>query len=371
MAAQITNYQCPSCMAPLHYSGESGMLECEYCSGRFTIEEIEKYYAEKNEKAADNFDNGEQYEEEETYWDMSGTSSEWDGEESSLKSYICPSCAAELICDENTAATSCPYCGNPTVVPGQFKGDLKPDYVIPFRLSHQDAKNELKNFYKGKKFLPNEFESENKIDKLQGVYVPFWLYNCEAAIDATFDGVIVTSHRQGQYNVTTTAHYDIQRKGIVPFENIPVDASKNMPNAHMDAIEPFDYSQLKPFSMAYLPGYLAERYGETAEECIERVETRVENTAVDAMREDIHGYAGCTLKRKHINIRRGKVSYALMPVYMLTTRYNGEIYQFAMNGQTGKFVGNLPVSRKKYWTYFLGIAGTVTAVLGTVAMLLL
>lgn len=371
MAVQITNYQCPACTGPLHFTGESGMLECDYCSGKFSVEEIEKYYAAKNEKAADNFEKEEHIHTEETQWDMSDKSSQWSDEEQTLKSYICPSCAAELVCDENTAATSCPYCGNPSVIPGQFKGDLKPDYVIPFKLSHEDAKAELKKFYKGKKFLPDEFATENKIDKLQGVYVPFWLYNCDVQADTTFDGVIVTSHREGQYNVTTTAHYDIYRKGIVPFENVPVDASKNMPDEYMDAVEPFDYSQLKPFSMSYLPGYLAERYGETAEECVERVETRVENTAIDIMRSDIVGYAGCTLKNKYINIRRGKVHYALLPVYMMTTRYNGQEYRFAMNGQTGKFIGNLPVSRKKFWTYFLGILGSVTAVLGTAMMLIL
>ena len=89
------------------------------------------------------------------------------------------------------------------------------------------------------------------------------------------------------------------------------------------------------------------------------------------MRQDVVGFAGCNIKQKNIRLERGKVKYALLPVYMLTTKYNGQNYLFAMNGQTGKFVGNLPVSRKKYWTYFLGIAASVTAVLGTALMILL
>ena len=372
MAIQITNYQCPACTGPLHFVGESGMLECDYCQSRFAVEEIDKEYAEKNKKAEENFEKAQQKEEkEQSWWDMSGLNNQWGEDGEKIKAYSCPSCAAEIICDDTTAATSCPYCGNPTVVPGHFGGDLKPDYIIPFKLSHDDARTALKRFYKGKKFLPKEFTAKNKISELKGVYVPFWLFDCNADADIIFDGTVVTSHREGSYKVTTTSHYNIYRSGRVPFTNVPVDASKKMPDAHMDAIEPFDYSQLKPFSMSYLPGYLAERYGETASECVERAEQRIENTTINEMRTDVTGFAGCTVIQKHIRMERGKVSYALLPVYLLTTQYNGENYLFAMNGQSGKFVGNLPVSKKKYWTYFLSILAGFTAVVGTALMMFL
>ena len=139
----------------------------------------------------------------------------------------------------------------------------------------------------------------------------------------------------------------------------------------MDAIEPFDFSQLKPFTISYLPGYFAERYGESADECIARAETRAEKTTTDILRNDVVGFAGCVVKSKNIRLERGKASYALLPVYMLTTKYNGENYLFAMNGQTGKFVGNLPVSKKKFLSYFLGIAAGITIVAGTALMALL
>ncbi|MBQ7283265.1 MAG: hypothetical protein IJW74_00200 [Oscillospiraceae bacterium] len=209
------------------------------------------------------------------------------------------------------------------------------------------------------------------ISEIKGVYVPFWLFDCVADADVTFEGTNAVTVKQGDYRVTTTSHYDIFRSGRVPFTNIPVDASKKMPDTHMDAIEPFDFRQIKPFSMSYLPGYFAERYGQNATESVERAETRAENTAIDVLRDDIIGFAGCTVKNKNINLERGKVKYALLPVYMLTTKYNGQDYIFAMNGQSGKFIGNLPVSKKKYWTYFLGIAASVTAVLGTAMMILL
>ncbi|MBQ3009340.1 MAG: hypothetical protein IJD80_07130, partial [Oscillospiraceae bacterium] len=205
----------------------------------------------------------------------------------------------------------------------------------------------------------------------QGVYVPFWLFDGEVDADLRFDATRVISYRQGDYRITETSHYDVRRAGTVPFSKIPVDASTKMPDTHMDAVEPFDYSELKPFSMAYLPGYLAERYDQSVEDSAPRADQRAENTAVDVMEADIAGYTSCIISGKHVNLKRGKVSYALMPVYMLNTKWNGQDYLFAMNGQTGKFIGNLPVDKGKYWKTFAATALAVTAVLGTALMFLL
>ena len=131
MATQITNYQCPACTGPLKFGSGSGKMECEYCGSIFDVEEIEGLYANKEQRAGDAFRAAEE-QPAETDWDVSEGREEWQDEH--IRAYSCPSCAAELICDDTTAATSCPYCGNPTVVPGQLSGTWKPDYVIPFKL---------------------------------------------------------------------------------------------------------------------------------------------------------------------------------------------------------------------------------------------
>ena len=113
MATQITNYQCPACTGPLHYSGESGKLVCDYCGSAYTPSEIEQMYAEK-EQAAEAAAARAKPAEAGTLWA--------DTEAAGMRVYGCPSCGAELMCDETTAATSCPYCGNPTVIPGQLGG---------------------------------------------------------------------------------------------------------------------------------------------------------------------------------------------------------------------------------------------------------
>jgi len=367
VASQVTNYQCPSCTGPLHYAGDSGMLECEYCGSKFETEQIENLYAPKDEAAAEAFvqEEAEQEPENDESWEDAGeydaAGEDWDGE--GMKQYNCPSCGAELVCDETTAATSCPYCGNPSIVPGQFQNMLKPDYVLPFKLDKEQAVAALKRYYKGKKLLPKAFAEKNHIEEIKGVYVPFWLFDGEAEADISYAATRVYSSVRGDERIITTDHYVLRRAGTVSFERIPADASSKMPDAHMDAIEPFDYDELKPFSMAYLPGYLADRYDVDSKSCAERVDLRAKNTAVSVMNQSVAGYATCVPTSQNVRIRRGSVKYALLPVWMLSTRWNGQNFLFAMNGQTGKLIGDLPVSKGRFAAWFAGIAAPLALLL--------
>ncbi len=360
MAEQISNYQCPACTGPLRFDGKTGRLQCDYCGSGFSVQEIEALYKDKDEAAAAA---SQQAQAKPDHVSLEG---EWDtgpnwAREQGLRAYNCPSCGAELICDATTAATSCPYCGNPSIVPGQLSDMLKPDYVIPFKLSRDDAIAALKKYYGGKKLLPRAFSNQNHIEEIKGVYVPFWLIDGTADADMRFQGTRVTSVPQGDYMVTTTDYYNVERSGSVSFERIPVDASSKMPDEHMDAIEPFDYSELKPFSNAYLPGFLAERYDMEPEKCYERADERAGNTAAELVAQTVRGYNSVTPQGRQIRVRRGRVSYALLPVWMLSTRWNGQNYLFAMNGQTGKLIGDLPVSSGRALGWFAGVTGGVAA----------
>ena len=341
MDIQVTNYQCPACTGPLHFEGSSGKLECEYCGSAFDVAEIEAMFEEKEEKAAEAMEKG----------------ASWSDEEAAgMKTYTCPSCGAEILCDETTAATACVYCGNPTVVPGQFSGGLKPDYVVPFKLDKEQAEAALKGFYKGKKFLPTAFSSENHISEIKGVYVPFWLSSGHVSCSANYDASNSRHYTQGDYKVTETMHYKVHRAGEFDFEKIPTDASTKMPDGHMDSIEPYDYSELKPFSTAYLPGFLAEKYDVTREESKGRVLERVKGSASDLLRETVTSYDSVSEQSCNVQMEQGETSYALMPAWMLHTKYREKDYLFAMNGQTGKLVGDLPVSKGKFAAWFAGIA---------------
>ena len=356
MASQITNYQCPNCTGPLRFAGESGLLQCDHCESSFEVSVIEQLYADKEQAAAAAG--------AEPRWDCSTAGSMWSDEEAShLRAYSCPSCAAEIICDDTTAATSCPYCGNPTVVPGQLTGQLKPDYVIPFRLDKNAAMEALKKYYKGKKFLPKSFAASNHIEEIKGVYVPFWLFDGLSEASMRFLGKKVRKYRRGNYEITETDHYRVTREGSVAFQKVPVDGSSKMPDAHMDSIEPFGYGDLRPFSTAYLPGFLADKFDEDADTCIKRANARIVESTERAFASTTSGYTTLVREYSNISLTKGDVHYAFMPVWMLSTKWKDKIFLFAMNGQTGKLIGDLPVDRGRYWSWFLRIALPIAAFL--------
>ncbi len=389
MPSQITNYQCPKCTGPLQFSSKTGKLECEYCGSSFEVAEIEAYYASHDEQAAQSFVNeqnkppaaddippeyagvspeqaaatlsdAEKEEYTHSQWDGSTIAADWGELGANVRSYNCPSCGAELICDVTTAASSCPYCGNPTIVPGQFHGALKPDFVIPFKLDKAAAISALKAHYRGKLFLPKAFTDANQINKIQGIYVPFWLFNADASAECYFEGRTSSTHREGDYRVTVTKHYDVRRFGSVRFRRVPTDASKKMPDDLMDSLEPFDYGGIKPFSTAYLPGYLADKYDVSIAQNARRADKRCETTTLAAMRQDVSGYMSVVNRNNNVHIGRGKVHYALLPVWVLKTKWQNKDFLFAMNGQTGKFVGDLPVSKSRFLGCFAGLTALLT-----------
>lgn len=365
MASQVTNYQCPACTGPLHFDGHTGKLECEYCGSSFEVAEMDALLREKNEKAA-----AAMQTKTAAGWSTDELSADWGPEGQGMKSYSCPSCGAELICDAYTAATCCPYCGNQTVIPGQFTGALKPEFIVPFRTDKESAKQGLADHYKGKVLLPKSFVQGNHIEDIQGVYVPFWMFDCEAQGDVQYAARNTTVTRSGNEEITTIEHYTLYRSGTLGFSRVPVDASTKMPDGHMDSIEPFDYTDLHEFSMAYMPGFLADKYDVDADTCGERMEERCHETFLDQMDDTATGYDSRVREKENVEVHKGDVHYAMLPVWLLATKWQDKNFIFAMNGQTGKMVGDLPCDWAKFWGIFAGISVGLIAVLNLVNQLL-
>ena len=120
----------------------------------------------------------------------------------------------------------------------------------------------------------------------------------------------------------------------------------------MESLEPFDFSEAVDFSMAYLSGYLADKYDVSSDECNERVNERVKRSSDLVLQSTVQGYDSVVPENVSVQFSGGRKHYALYPVWILNTTWNGEKYTFAMNGQTGKFVGDLPVDKGLFWTYF-------------------
>lgn len=279
----------------------------------------------------------------------------------SLRTYVCKSCGGEIVGDANMAATSCPFCDNPIVMMGQFAGALKPDLVIPFKLDKKAAKEGLKKHLTGKRLLPKIFKDQNHIDEIKGIYVPFWLFDTNVDAAVRYRATKVRMWSDSDYDYTETSHFMVHRGGSIGFENVPVDGSTKMADDLMESIEPFNISGAVDFQTAYLAGYLADKYDVTAEQSIERANKRVKHSTEEAFAETVKGYATVTTDNSSVQFHGGKAKYALYPVWLLNTTWNGNKYTFAMNGQTGKFVGDLPVDKgaAARWTVMLAAVFSV------------
>ncbi|MBQ9885274.1 MAG: hypothetical protein IJM37_00220 [Lachnospiraceae bacterium] len=318
---------CIKCGGELRFDPVSEKLKCEFCDSLFTSEEVEQYLKEKEEKLA-----------------IKEAGLDWGKDSQGMRAYGCSTCGAELIMEENTVAMRCPYCGSQTIVPAQFEGAIRPDYIIPFKYTKQQAEEKYRSYYSKKKLLPGSFLKGNYVEEIQGVYVPFWLYDGTVSINAEY----VASDTEENAGEKVINYYNVQRKGNIAFKNVPADASKRMPDDLMDTIEPYDYDGLKDFSIAYLPGFLAERFNITANFDRERAEKRVRETAEKKIRETVK-HDNIEKKQEHLTVNFMDKKYVLFPVWYLTTNWNNKQWQFAMNGQTGEFKGDLPIDNTKKW----------------------
>lgn len=355
--ADVVEYKCPACGGAMEFNSKIQKMKCPYCDTEMSLEDFEKLQKESAETKS------------------AGTASEetmsetdfWNEEETEkIHVYVCESCGGEIIADDTTGATSCPYCGNRVVMKGQFTGDLKPDYIIPFKKDKKDAKQGYLNHLKRKSFLPKVFKKENHIDEIKGVYVPFWLFDADVDASIDYDAKRVRTWESGDTEYTETSHYKAKRAGSISFDNVPEDGSEKMDDSLMESIEPYDFKEAVDFKSAYLAGYVADRYDVKAEECIKRAKKRMKRTAEQVFMESVTGYDTVSVSSSSVNIENSKCSYALYPAWILNTTYKGQKYVFAMNGQTGRVVGNLPVDKSAFWK-----SVSLWTVVGTVAFYLI
>lgn len=346
MANASVGYKCPNCGAPLSFLPGHDKVTCEFCGTEFTVKQIEEMFADQSAAAKEagvQATGGTK-----AQWDTSTAGSEWDeAEKNGMQSFVCNSCGAEIVADGNTMATECCYCGNPTMLPQRFDGMLKPDFIIPFKKTKEEAVAALKKFYEGKKLLPAVFTANNRVQDIQALYVPFWLYDAQVQAQVQYDATKTSTYTDGNDTVTETNHYDVMREGNLDFHMVPVDGSKRMDDSYMDSIEPFDYGEMVQFSPAYLTGYLADKYDVDAKDCEIRANVRVNASTLAAFANTLQDYDGSKAVSSIINKTGGEVKYVLMPVWILSTKFDGKVYTFMMNGQTGKFVGSLPVDKGK------------------------
>ncbi|MDD6616597.1 MAG: hypothetical protein PUF13_10925 [Lachnospiraceae bacterium] len=349
---QLYDFKCPNCGGTVEFDGSLQKMKCPYCESVFKVDDFKKPEEAVEEWTEDT----EAKQRESTFdgaWDYREGKS-WDKrEEQELATYTCQSCGGQVIGEASEGAGRCPYCGNNIVMKSQFRGEFKPDYVIPFTKTKKDAVESLQKYIKKSKFVPMEYKSQRNIQEIRGVYIPFWTYSSTAEFDMTYTAHRVSAiWREGDYQCEKHDAYRVQRQGTIQFEDVPADASSHMPDEMMDRLEPYDMHAAVDFQPAYLAGYLAERYDLKADECVDRANSRMEYTAKAQVSATVDGYHTVTYNNGRFRMNDQKIKYVLMPVWMLSNQWNGETYTFAMNGQTGKVTGRLPVDKgafRKIW----------------------
>lgn len=331
-------YKCENCAASLRFDVEKDMLVCDYCGSEFSVDYAEETIGKKQEEETKAQADEENW--KENY--------EANGEESYAKMQVkvrtCPSCGGTLLGDENSAATFCAYCGNATLTEAVITDARVPEYIIPFKKTKEEAQKAFLEWGKKGFITPKDFTSKSTVDKITGLYVPFYLYSCFSDCDYTAKAQKVHNEIKFKQTVEITEHYRVGRNITVKYNDIPADASEKMNDETMDLLEPFDFNELEEFKKAYMSGFLADKYSYTDKELVERVAKRVIEYTNKAAEDTISGYTDFTKTNSKTDITWHKTKYAMLPVWILNYNYNGKNYEFAMNGQSGKTVGKRPVS---------------------------
>ena len=334
----IHTYQCPQCSAPLVWQADA--LRCENCGAEYKPEDMQALYEILAENEAGGY---------ELNWQNAEHTAQFGAEEAAnMRAYTCPGCGASIVTDKTTAATRCVYCGNNAMMPENFEGGLRPDVIIPFSITREQAEKTLRAHFEKKPLLPADFRRACRVEDVTGLYVPYFLFDCEADARATYRATRVRSYTRGDWHITDTSHYYVERCARVTFDRVPVDAIKRVENVLTEAVEPFEYASCRRFDAGYLAGYQADCRDQQPQECAPRANERMKTSAEAALRATVAGYTTVAEQTSGVRLAHGDVEYAMLPVWLLNVCYGDQVFPFAVNGQTGKLVGELPVDKKKY-----------------------
>ena len=344
----LVSYKCPNCGGGLQFDPKTQKFTCEYCASEFTEEDMKKMEAAQNKE-----ETASPAEEE----------SEKEGQEAVV--YTCPSCGAEIVTDDTTASTFCYYCHNPIVLSGRLSGKYLPDYVIPFAMDKKEATEKFLDWIKKKKYVPNDFFSKEQIEKFSGIYFPYLLSNCN--VDGAIRAETEKNRSWTTGNIRYTEHkqYQVERQGCLEVKNLTRNALSTSNKELVEGVLPFDMNKTQPFRMGYLSGFQAEKRDMESDSFTAEAEQEVQEYALQSLKDSISGYDNVRLLASDTKIRDAGWKYALLPVWILTyqDKVRNQVYYFAMNGQSGKIWGRLPIDKKKLMLLFAKISLPIFAVL--------
>lgn len=335
----MRKYECKNCGAELYWDSDAKCLKCEYCTSEYTPADFETEDAEVKEDFTSKTQTPEAADEYAKATD--------DSDSVELVIYKCNHCGAEVVTAKSTIATTCAYCGRAISITSKLVDNFKPDLIVPFSVTEEEAKEIYKKHVKKSLLKPKGFVTENVIKKMKGIYVPFWLHSY--VVDAYTEAIIErsSSRRIGDDKIIHHEEYKLSFDSQGVFSRVPTDALKNLDNAVMESIEPYDYNELKAFNPAYMAGFYAEEYNEDKEVTSQRALQRGHETMDAGIQSEIRRNGAQRTIGSNKRVSELVSKYAMLPVWLLNVDYKKKNYLFAINGQTGKIVGELPISKRK------------------------
>ena len=354
MAETTVTYKCPNCDAGLTFNAEKQLFVCDFCISDFTEEDLKKTASQEKAEKAER-ENKEFSE--------------------SINEYYCSSCGAEIITDKSTVADFCYYCHNPVVLIDRVCGSMKPSKIIPFAFDKEAAKESFLRFAKKKRFLPKDYFSVDTAEKISGVYFPFWVTDADTLAHLDTIAHNVRKWRAGEYRYTEISNFAVKRSGYIHFEDITTSAFSEEDKKMLEGILPYPMDAYRDFSMPYLLGYSAKKKDMEREAVQNEVRDRMHSYATTLLRGTVRGYGKVDTPSVAINIRSCHWEYSLLPIWILTyrkkKRKKEKVYTYAMNGNTGKIYGELPVSIPKVLALAGAVFGTLTVLFTLIGRFLL
>lgn len=356
------NLKCPSCGGELVFDPSTQQYACPYCGSHFDQRQLDEILKEEQQPSQD--PEAAAFDEENSFADArQQEEAPQDGGQEAVV-YRCPSCGAEILTDETTAATFCCFCHNPVILEGRISGKFLPDRVIPFTISRQEAVEKFLAAMKKKWFVRKGFFQKDQIEKLTGVYLPCWDADWEGDAALTADATRVRVWRSGDTEFTETRFYRVIREGHLRFEGLTKNALKKADQELAEGVHPYRQQEKKPFSIGYLSGFQAERRDVEWEEVQPQMQSEARTYTERLLQESIQGYATVTGQRMQFGPEKMKREYLMVPVWMVTYRgKDRKMYYYAMNGQTGEVCGRLPVDYKKLGLVSALLAAAVFALM--------
>ena len=380
--------KCPSCGAPINFDVPSGKMKCSFCGASFTVEEVNQFNGISQANAELDAAHAKQagttgatggagtattpetqisttpaegqpgwVEPPPTYLD------EATGQQ--MAQFQCNSCGGEIIGSPDMVSARCPWCNNNFVATGQLTSTRVPDRMIPFAMTKEQALEAFKANMKGLKLIPREFKQVS-VDDIQGVYVPYCLYDATVAGEGNFSCENIRTWTDSEYEYTEHREYQVYRSANVAFLDVPVAGTTKVTDKITESVEPFDYTKSVAFSPAYLTGFMTNKYDVDAQDANPRALERMKDSTEEVLRNSISGYDTVSTINTSIQPAFGELEYVFLPMWLMNVKFQGKNYNYAMNGQTGKFVGTFPVSERKYWTGLIGIAIPIAIIFGAI-----